>query len=98
MIFHDTGVDYECFPRLDDREDDPGFTYAPCPTKGICRRDLAVRDTNQEYQDLRVKIANIMNGEDQSNTKTQHPTIFHELLKSNLPAQEKSIDRLGDEA
>ncbi|TVY83338.1 Cytochrome P450 monooxygenase sdnE [Lachnellula suecica] len=49
-------------------------------------------------KDLRMKIAKIISGEDQSHTKTQHPTIFHELLESNLPPQEKAIDRLGDEA
>jgi cytochrome P450 len=49
-------------------------------------------------QDLRIKIANIISGEDQSHIKSQHPTIFHELLESNLPPQEKSLDRLGDEA
>jgi len=47
---------------------------------------------------LRIKIANIISGKDQSHTETQHPTIFHELLESNLPPHEKSIDRLGDEA
>lgn len=30
--------------------------------------------------------------------KETHPTIFAELLESNLPPQEKSIPRLGDEA
>ncbi|KAH7417587.1 putative cytochrome P450 [Cadophora sp. MPI-SDFR-AT-0126] len=49
-------------------------------------------------KDLRVKIAKIISGEDQSHIKSHHPTIFHELLESNLPPHEKSIDRLGDEA
>jgi len=49
-------------------------------------------------KDLRVKIAKIINGEDQASTKAQHPTIFHELLESDLPPQEKSIRRLADEA
>lgn len=30
--------------------------------------------------------------------KYEHPTIFHELLESDLPPREKAIDRLGDEA
>ncbi|RDW72940.1 hypothetical protein BP6252_06847 [Coleophoma cylindrospora] len=47
-------------------------------------------------KDLRVQIANIMNKE--SKVEPKHPTIFYELLKSNLPPQEKSINRLGDEA
>ena len=53
--------------------------------------------TNKE-KDWRTKIANIISGEDQSNTKSQHPTIFHELLESNFPPEEKSLDRLGDKA
>lgn len=53
--------------------------------------------TNYRPQDLRVKIAKIINGEDQAHTKA-HPTIFHELLESDLPPQEKSVDRLADEA
>ncbi|KAL3422375.1 cytochrome p450 family protein [Phlyctema vagabunda] len=47
-------------------------------------------------KDLRVKISKIINGE--VSEKAEHPTIFHELLASNLPAQEKSLNRLGDEA
>jgi cytochrome P450 len=39
-----------------------------------------------------------MNGEDKRNIDAQYPTIFHELLKSNLPPQEKSLSRLDDEA
>jgi cytochrome P450 len=39
-----------------------------------------------------------MNGEDKAHTNAQYPTIFHELLKSNLPPQEKSLSRLDDEA
>ena len=54
--------------------------------------------TKYRSQDLRVKIAKIVNGEDQAHTKAQHPTIFHELLEGNLPPQEKSVGRLADEA
>jgi cytochrome P450 len=39
-----------------------------------------------------------MNGEDKAHTNAQYPTIFHELLESNLPPQEKSLIRLDDEA
>jgi cytochrome P450 len=49
-------------------------------------------------KDIRIQIAKIISGEDQSHTKAQHPTIFHELLESNLPPQEKTVSRLGDEA
>lgn len=59
---------------------------------------LVILPANHNSKDLRVKIANIISGEDDSHTKSQHPTIFHELLQSNLPPQEKSLDRLGDEA
>ena len=30
--------------------------------------------------------------------ETEHRTIFHEILGSKLPPQEKTIARLGDEA
>jgi cytochrome P450 len=39
-----------------------------------------------------------MNGEDKAHSNAQYPTIFHELLESNLPQQEKSLSRLDDEA
>jgi cytochrome P450 len=46
-----------------------------------------------------VKIKKIISGEDLSQLKKySHPTIFHELLKSDLPPQEKSVERLADEA
>ncbi|CZR70208.1 related to cytochrome P450 CYP3/CYP5/CYP6/CYP9 subfamilies [Phialocephala subalpina] len=48
--------------------------------------------------DLKVKITNAINGEDKAQIKSSYPTIFHELLESNLPPQEKSVQRLADEA
>lgn len=30
--------------------------------------------------------------------KTEHPTIFYEVLQSSLPPEEKSLQRMGDEA
>jgi cytochrome P450 len=39
-----------------------------------------------------------MNGEDKAQANSQYPTIFHELLESNLPPEEKSLIRLDDEA
>ena len=33
-----------------------------------------------------------------ANQKLEHPTMFHELLQSDLPVHEKSVDRLRDEA
>jgi cytochrome P450 len=45
-----------------------------------------------------VKLKKIINDEDLSYEKSSHPTILHELLNSDLPPQEKLVDRLGDEA
>lgn len=45
-----------------------------------------------------MKMKKIISGEDLSHAKSLHPTIFHELLESDLPPQEKSVDRLADEA
>jgi cytochrome P450 len=45
-----------------------------------------------------VKLKQIISDGDLSYEKPSHPTIFHELLNSDLPSQEKSVDRLGDEA
>jgi cytochrome P450 len=38
------------------------------------------------------------NSESQATKTAQHPTIFHEMLKSNLPPEEKSLERLANEA
>jgi hypothetical protein len=51
-----------------------------------------ISDTNNVSKDLRFKIAKIMSGEDESHVKSQHPTIFHGLLISDLPLKEKSLD------
>jgi cytochrome P450 len=66
--------------------------------KVICLTLSRTCFANHPFKDLRIKIAKLISGEDESHTKSQHPTIFHELLQSNLPPQEKSLDRLGDEA
>lgn len=68
----------------------------------VCRpaRNL-LYPLSKALQDLKVQIAKISKtiaGGDRSQTQPQHPTIFHELLQSNLPAHEKSLHRLGDEA
>ncbi|KAE9364717.1 cytochrome P450 [Stipitochalara longipes BDJ] len=49
-------------------------------------------------KDLRVIIMKIISGEDLSHNQSSHPTIFHELLETDLPPPEKSINRLADEA
>ena len=46
-------------------------------------------------KDLKRIISNIANGNDK---KPEHTTIFHGVLDSDLPSQEKSLQRLGDEA
>ena len=43
-------------------------------------------------------VARIASGEDHSHKQSSHPTIFHEVLQSDLPPQEKTLRRLGDEA
>ncbi|KAI0866422.1 putative cytochrome P450 [Xylaria cubensis] len=47
-------------------------------------------------KNLALKIKNIMDGK--APIDTEHPTIFTELLGSDLPLQEKSLKRLGGEA
>ncbi|KAI0196447.1 putative cytochrome P450 [Astrocystis sublimbata] len=48
-------------------------------------------------KDLKSKIVNIINGKG-DNSDREHPTIFTELLGSDLPPQEKSLGRLAAEA
>lgn len=43
-------------------------------------------------------MGEIRKGINESHKNVNHPTIFHELLNSDLPAEEKSDARLGDEA
>ncbi|KAJ8129569.1 hypothetical protein O1611_g4059 [Lasiodiplodia mahajangana] len=50
------------------------------------------------FIDLASKITNIVNGKGVGRDEHDHPTIFSELLGSNLPPQEKSLGRLGAEA
>lgn len=40
----------------------------------------------------------MINGETERLEEKDHPTIFHELLQSDLPPQEKEVQRLRDEA
>jgi cytochrome P450 len=49
-------------------------------------------------QDLGRKVSEIRNGINDAHKQVKHPTIFHELLNSNLPENEKTDARLGDEA
>ncbi|PVH92545.1 putative cytochrome P450 [Periconia macrospinosa] len=48
-------------------------------------------------KDLRGKISNIIRHNEKSEVKSEHPTIFDELLKSNLPPPEKTMIGAGVE-
>ncbi|KAJ8070739.1 hypothetical protein OCU04_001109 [Sclerotinia nivalis] len=48
-------------------------------------------------EDLRVELRAVMYGTKEKN-ETTHSTIFHEIMKSDLPPEEKSEDRLHHEA
>src|SRR5579871_1421973 len=47
---------------------------------------------------MRKQIIQISTEKDGAHKDLSHPTIFHELLNSNLPKEEKSVERLADEA
>jgi cytochrome P450 len=49
-------------------------------------------------RDLGVQVSEIRQGINESHKMVEHPTIFRELIESDLPLQEKSDERLGDEA
>lgn len=49
-------------------------------------------------KDLARKVGDIRKGINEGHKMVSHPTIFHELLNSDLPASEKTDARLGDEA
>lgn len=49
-------------------------------------------------QDLRVTIARIRSEQAMADKQPTEPTIFHEMLKSNLSEQDKDDRRLGHEA
>jgi cytochrome P450 len=44
------------------------------------------------------RVGEIRKGINEGHRNVKHPTIFHELLNSDLPTEEKSDARLGDEA
>ncbi|QDS72870.1 hypothetical protein FKW77_007434 [Venturia effusa] len=49
-------------------------------------------------KDLAMKVREIRDGINQAAKTASHPTIFHEILNSDLPEAEKTDARLGDEA
>ncbi len=46
---------------------------------------------------MRKQIRDIMEGENEAYQTAQHPTLFHELLNSDLSPDERSLSRLEDE-
>jgi cytochrome P450 len=51
-----------------------------------------------QLQDLALKVEEIRTGMNEGHKHVSHPTIFHEVLNSDLPEAEKTNARLGDEA
>ena len=49
-------------------------------------------------QDFEKKITEIVEGRHEEEKSADHPTIFEELVKSDLPPEEKAVGRLNDEA
>jgi cytochrome P450 len=47
---------------------------------------------------MRRTLLRISQGFEKGSPEPEHPTIFHTVLQSDLPPQEKTEDRLGDEA
>ena len=47
---------------------------------------------------MRRTLVRINEEHKEGSTELEHPTIFHTVLQSDLPPQEKAKDRLGDEA
>lgn len=52
----------------------------------------------QFQRDLRAQVSEIRQGSNESHKMVGHPTIFKELIDSDLPPREKSDERLGHEA
>ncbi|KAB8291534.1 hypothetical protein EYC80_006336 [Monilinia laxa] len=46
---------------------------------------------------LQTQIGAIINGKNTDHKRSSHPTIFHEILSSDLPSNEKSVERLWQE-
>jgi len=43
---------------------------------------------------MQAQIGAIIDGKNNDHERSSHPTIFHEILSSNLPPNEKTVDRL----
>ena len=59
---------------------------------------LLERCLHSRHQECRAQIKGIMDSETDDYGKSSHATIFHEILKSDLPPNEKTVDRLWQEA
>ena len=51
-----------------------------------------------ELANMSVQIQAIKDGKDEAHKYSDHPTVFHELLNSNMPEKEKTKNRIRDEA
>jgi cytochrome P450 len=47
---------------------------------------------------MELQIADILAGRNLHAKDSSHPTVFHELLKSNLPPEDLTLSRLQNEA
>ncbi|KAL9024943.1 MAG: hypothetical protein Q9196_006142, partial [Gyalolechia fulgens] len=54
--------------------------------------------TLRELAKMSLQIEAIRVGDDDSHLYSDHPTVFHELLNSNMPEREKATNRIRDEA
>lgn len=49
-------------------------------------------------QDVEKQIKEIIDGKNEAHKDASHPTVFRELLDSDLPTEEKTLERLRFEA
>ncbi len=64
--------------------------------KKVCFPVISSDCSNLPSKEMAAEAARAMNSPKPSNT--QYRTIFHEILNSKLPPEEKTLARLGDEA
>ena len=67
-------------------------------TASLGKEILLEQDTNPCQQSIRNQVAAIVDGREVKGVDVNHPTIFHDVLSSNLPNSDKSVDRLTQEA
>ncbi|KAF8860246.1 cytochrome P450, partial [Acephala macrosclerotiorum] len=48
--------------------------------------------------DIKMQVDDIMSGRNEGHKDASHPSIFHDILDSDLPPSEKNAKRLADEA